>query len=77
MYTNWWTQHAAETKAKAEAEKEPGACGLCGKKIEKDDDYYIGSTHEDEDRLVWSYTCTQKKCTKWLKSKEKLTKEKE
>lgn len=74
---NWMQGQQDAAKAKAEAEKEPSACGLCGKKIEEDDAYYVGFTHETEDKLVWAFTCTQKKCTNWLKHKERKTKEKE
>ncbi len=69
---NWMQGQQDAAKAKAEAEKEPSACGLCGKKIEKDDAYYIGIA-----QLAWAYTCTRKRCTSWLKRKEKRVKEKE
>jgi hypothetical protein len=43
----------------------PNHCDLCGTGIGKEDPYYVGKDRHG----IWARTCTDPKCTKWLKYK--------
>ena len=54
----------------------PGLCDLCGVAIDVEDLYYIGATHIGEKQIIYAFTCTDFKCTKWLKEKKLYIKDK-